>query len=74
MAMPETRKLYVYAWGPRFVIAGLPVLDRKGEECILLARSAMNSALVEFADGALHVISRSALRKTSRQLQKDLAN
>lgn len=54
---------YRYAWGPRFKVPGLPVLSRKGETCIVLARGAMNSALVEFEDGCQAVISRNALRK-----------
>ena len=54
---------YRYCWGPRFRCGALPVLDRKGETCRVLARGAMNSALVEFADGARYVISRNALRK-----------
>jgi hypothetical protein len=55
--------MYIYSWGPRFCVPGLPVLDRKGQRCALLARGAMNSALVEFEDGYLAVISRNALRK-----------
>jgi hypothetical protein len=55
--------IYVYAWGPRFRVPGLAVLDRKGQRCKLLVRGRMNSALVEFPDGVRHVISRSALRK-----------
>lgn len=55
--------LYVYSWGPRFRVPGMAVLDRKGQECTLVARGAMNSALVEFEDGHLAVISRNALRK-----------
>lgn len=56
---------YVYAWGPRFVVAGLPVLDRKVKLCKLLVRGKrMNSALVEFIeDGERHIISRNALRR-----------
>lgn len=41
----------------------MPVLDRKGELCRILVRGAMNSALVEFADGELAVVSRNALRR-----------
>ena len=55
--------LYRYAWGPRFHCPGLPVLDRKGQHCRVLARGAMNSALVEFEDGYLAVVSRNALRR-----------
>lgn len=56
-------KRYRYAWGPRYKVPGLLVLSRKGETCIVLARGAMNSALVEFEDGYQAVISRNALRK-----------
>lgn len=56
-------KRYVYSWGPRFRVPGLPVLDRKGQSCIVLVRGAMNSALVEFEDGERHVVSRNALRR-----------
>ena len=49
---------YVYSWGPR-----LMGFSRKGQLCRVLARGAMNSALVEFSDGFQAVISRSALRK-----------
>lgn len=56
--------VYRYAWGPRFRVPGLPVLDRKGELCRVIARGTMNSALVEFlSDGERAVISRNALRK-----------
>jgi len=54
---------YRYAWAPRFRVPGMPVLDRKGAVCRLIARGAMNSALVEFEDGAVHVVSRNALRR-----------
>jgi hypothetical protein len=57
---------YRYCWGPRFRVPGLAVLDRKGELCKVIARGAMNSALVEFEDGARHVVSRNALRKAVR--------
>ena len=52
-----------YSWGPRFTVPGLPVLSRKGEPCRIIARGKMNSALVEFADGEIAVISRNALRR-----------
>ncbi len=54
---------YRYCWGPRFRVPGLDVLDRKGQECLVLARGAMNSALVEFDDGYQAVVSRNALRR-----------
>lgn len=60
---PESSTIYTYSWGPRFRVPGLPVLDRKGQRCRVLARGAMNSALVEFEDGAREVISRNALRR-----------
>jgi len=34
-----------------------------GRRCRILARGRMNSALVEFADGSKHVVSRFAIRK-----------
>ncbi|WP_199857788.1 hypothetical protein [Erythrobacter sp. EC-HK427] len=37
--------------------------DRKGEPCRIIARGTMNSALIEFEDGARHVVSRFAIRK-----------
>ncbi len=40
---------------------GLPVLDREGQRCRVLARDGKNGALVEFEDGARDVISRNAL-------------
>jgi hypothetical protein len=63
--MPSASKItqYRYSWGPRFVIPGLPVLDRKGETCVVVARGDKNSAMVEFEDGYIAVISRSALRR-----------
>jgi hypothetical protein len=54
---------YTYSWGPRFRVPGLPVLDRKGQQCRVLARGRLNSALVEFQDGERHVVSRNALRR-----------
>jgi hypothetical protein len=54
---------YRYAWGPRFTVPGLPVLDRKGEICELIARGRMNSAMVRFTDGLTAIISRNALRR-----------
>lgn len=59
---------YIYAWGPRIrrwpATSPLKQLDRKGEPCEVLARGAMNSALVRFpSDGKICIISRSALRK-----------
>lgn len=57
---------YTYTWRPRFQCPGLPVLDRKGETCRVLARGAKNSAMVEFSDGHIAIISRSALRKAVR--------
>jgi hypothetical protein len=54
---------YIYAWGPRFTVPGLPVLDRKGQRCTMIARGPMNSCLVRFGDGTEYVISRNALRR-----------
>jgi hypothetical protein len=58
--------MYRYVWGPRFTVPELPVLDRKGQMCELLARGRMNSALVRFADGETAIVSRNALRKASK--------
>jgi hypothetical protein len=57
---------YVYSWGPRGNLPG--AMDRKGQRCRVLARSAMNSALVEFEDGYQAVVSRNALRRDKRGL------
>ena len=54
---------YIYTWGPRFVVPNLPVMWRKGECCTVIARGAMNSAVVEWRDGRRDVISRNALRR-----------
>ena len=52
---------YIYTWGPR---GGMPgAMDRKGRRCRMMARGAMNSALVEFEDGYVAVVSRNALRR-----------
>lgn len=57
---------YIYVWGPRFVVPGLPVLARKGGECEVVARGSMNSALVRFvSDGETAIVSRNALRRAS---------
>jgi hypothetical protein len=37
--------------------------NRRGQRCRVLARGAMNSALVEFEDGTQHVTSRNGLRR-----------
>lgn len=58
--------VYRYCWGPRFRFGSLRVLDRKGQLCRVITRGAMNSALVEFEDGARFVISRNALRRAIR--------
>ena len=47
---------WVWHWRQR-----LP--DRKGQHCRVLARGAMNSVLVEFADGFKVVTSRWAVRR-----------
>lgn len=52
---------HVYIWGPRGNMPG--AMSRKGQRCTLLARGAMNSALIRFEDGYLAVVSRNALRK-----------
>lgn len=58
---------YIYTWGPR--MKGLSVAHdarwqaRKGAGCTIVARGAMNTALVEFGDGSREFISRNALRR-----------
>lgn len=52
---------HIYAWGPRGNMPG--AMSRKNERCRLLARGAMNSALIIFGDGYLAVVSRNALRR-----------
>lgn len=37
--------------------------ERHGQRLRVLARGAMNSALVEFEDGVRHIVSRNAYRK-----------
>jgi hypothetical protein len=49
---------YVWAWSKRPMDR-----DRKGQRCRVLARGAMNSALVEFEDGTKHIASRNGIRK-----------
>lgn len=56
-------QIYRYRWGPRFRVPGLPVLDRKGQHCRVICRGRMNSALIQFEDGYLAVVSRNAPRK-----------
>jgi hypothetical protein len=61
---------YIYSWGPRGKMPG--AMSRKGQCCRIVAppsgsKAGMNSALVEFADGFLAVISRNALRKRSER-------
>lgn len=43
-------------WGPN----GSPL---HGKRCRIVARGAMNSRMVEFEDGALHIVSGNALRR-----------
>lgn len=52
---------HVYCWGPRGNMPG--AMARKGEHCRLVCRGSMNSALVQFQDGYLAVVSRNALRR-----------
>lgn len=62
---------YIYSWGPRGNLPG--AMSRKGERCHVLARGGMNSALVEFEDGYLAVVSRNALRTCKPHLQVEAA-
>ena len=50
---------YRYVWKAN----AFRTLDRKGQQCRVLVRGKMNSALVEFEDRFKAVISRNALRK-----------
>jgi hypothetical protein len=63
----------VYSWGPRLknwpASSPLRQLDRKGAACRVLARGALNSALIEFQDGLQAVVSRNALRKCKATAQ-----
>ena len=69
---PSTGAGYVYSWGPRIkawpAASRLKQLDRKGQPCTVLARGAMNSALIEFTDGYQAVVSRNALRRAAQNL------
>lgn len=55
--------LYVYAWGPRWKGHPGAFGNRQGQLCRVVARGGRNSAMVEFEDGYLAVISRNALRR-----------
>lgn len=60
---------YRYAWGPRLkawpASSPLRQLDRKGQECELIVRGAMNSCLVRFlSDDHLAVVRRNAIRRS----------
>jgi hypothetical protein len=57
-----TRAAFQYVWRVR---TRLP--ERFGARCRVLARGAMNSALVEFEDGMRVVTSRNYFRKTLTQ-------
>jgi hypothetical protein len=45
--------------------------DRAGQRLRVIARGAMNSALIEFADGHRSVVSRNALRRANDHHQED---
>lgn len=49
---------YIWAWRVKPADR-----DRRGERCRVVARGTMNSALVEFEDGARFVTSRNGLRR-----------
>lgn len=53
-----TAKPFDRVW---FWKATLP--ERKGAACRVLARGTQNSCLVEFEDGARHIVSRFAVRR-----------
>ena len=50
---------YIFRWGKPYFDG-----ERKGQSCKLLVRGGRNSALVEFEDGCIAVVSRNALRRT----------
>ena len=58
---------YRWAWSCAGTRDGIPygahMQGRKGMACRVLCRGRMNSALVEFADGARVVTSRNGLRR-----------
>jgi hypothetical protein len=61
---------YVWFWHEKRDWSGstLPRVfdrDRKGERCRVIARGAMNSALLEFEDGYRTVTSRNGLRRVA---------
>lgn len=60
-AASEYPMTHTYAWGPRGNLPG--AMSRKGQRCRLLARGGMNSAMVQFEDGYLAVVSRNAIRR-----------
>jgi hypothetical protein len=69
MAASEFPYLWHWRQKPRWNRGTPPRMfdrDRKGERCRVVARGAMNSALVEFEDGYRTVTSRSGLRKAHR--------
>lgn len=52
-------QLYVYRWGNNARRAAM-----KGRVCRVLARGAMNSAMIEFVDnGEVEIVSRNALQR-----------
>jgi hypothetical protein len=52
-------QLYVYRWGNNAKRAAM-----KGRICRVLARGAMNSAMIEFVDnGEISIVSRNALQR-----------
>lgn len=54
--MPAQAPTHVYRWRKYRP-------DLFGQRCRVLARGRMNSALVEFASGERHVVSRYAIRR-----------
>lgn len=66
--MTEQHYPYRWAWGqkPGWDHETPPRVfdrDRKSERCRVIARGAMNSALIEFEDGYRVVTSRNGLRR-----------
>ena len=57
---------YFYRW--RTMLKGTTTARYFGQRCRVIARGAMNSALVEFESGEQAIISRNALRKVQNDV------
>ncbi len=65
LSMADKEYEYIYSWHPRGNLRG--AMSRKGERCRVLVRGGWNSALVEFQDGYLAVVSQHAIRKKQQR-------